>query len=159
MLQVEDRIISLEKAIQIRNECKEKGKSIVFTNGCFDILHKGHAFYLEKAAALGDILILGLNSDKSVKKLKGPDRPINNEKSRAYLIAALRSVDFVVLFDEDTPYNVIRGIIPDILIKGGDYKTEDIVGGDIVSDAGGKVMTIKFVEGFSTTNIINKISN
>lgn len=159
MLQVEDRIISLEKAIQIRNECKEKGKSIVFTNGCFDILHKGHAFYLEKAAALGDILILGLNSDKSVKKLKGPDRPINNEKSRAYLLAALRSVDFVVLFDEDTPYNVIRGIIPDILIKGGDYKTEDIVGGDIVSDAGGKVMTIKFVEGFSTTNIINKISN
>ena len=134
-------------------------KKIVFTNGVFDILHTGHVDYLSKARDLGDILILGLNTDASVKRLnKGPERPINNEVSRAAVLGALECVDYVILFDEETPYELIKAIQPDILVKGSDYKAEAIVGYDIVKAKGGEVITIDLSQGFSTTNIIKKIS-
>ena len=135
------------------NELKHKGKKIVFTNGCFDLLHAGHVRYLETAKGFGDILILGLNSDESVRKLKGVGRPINNEIDRAYILAALEAVDFVVIFEEDTPYNLISSIKPDILVKGGDYKNKDIVGQNIVNE----LQLVEFVEGKSTTQTISKI--
>ena len=123
------------KSIQTKvSEWKKEGKTIVFSNGCFDILHLGHVDYLAKASALGDILVIGLNSDVSVKKIKGKNRPINDEKSRAMLLAALSFVDAVVLFGEDTPYNLIKAVKPDFLIKGKDYKATDVVGYDIVFD-------------------------
>lgn len=131
---------------------------IVFTNGCFDILHRGHIEYLAQAASLGDILVLGLNTDASVKRLKGPERPIQNENARAIALAAMSFISYVVLFDEDTPYNLISLVQPDILVKGGDYEPEKIVGYDIVTKKGGKVVTIPFVDGFSTTSIINKMT-
>ena len=136
-----------------------KGKKIVFTNGCFDLLHLGHLDYLIKAADLGDILIVGLNSDASVKRLKGNNRPVLDEKARAHLLAGFSFVSKVVLFDDDTPYNLIKQINPDILVKGKDYKQEDIVGYDIVKKNNGEIITIDLVEGYSTTNIINKIRN
>jgi len=132
-------------------------KKIVFTNGCFDILHKGHADYLLKASALGDILIVGLNSDASVKKIKGPPRPVLDESSRAFLLASLQYVSMVTLFDEETPYELIKKIQPDVLVKGADYTPENIVGNDIVTQKGGEIVTIKLLKGYSTTNIINKI--
>lgn len=132
--------------------------SIVFTNGCFDILHFGHANYLAQARNLADILVVGLNSDASVKRLKGDNRPINSELQRAFLLASFFFVDYVTVFDEDTPKQLIEIVKPDILVKGGDYKLDDIVGADFVLANGGKVSTIPFVEGFSTTNIINKIN-
>jgi rfaE bifunctional protein nucleotidyltransferase chain/domain len=135
-------------------------KKVVFTNGVFDILHLGHVDYLSKAADEGDILIVGINSDSSVKMLgKGSSRPINNEKSRATLIAALNFVDAVVLFNEDTPYELIKKVQPDVLVKGSDYKPEDIVGYDIVSKKGGEIKTIDFLPGYSTTMIEQKIKN
>jgi len=134
-------------------------KKIVFTNGVFDILHTGHVDYLSKARDLGDILVLGLNTDASVKRLnKGPERPINNEVSRATVLGALECVDYIILFDQDTPYELIKAIQPDVLVKGSDYKAEAIVGYDIVKAKGGEVITIDLSQGFSTTNIINKIS-
>jgi rfaE bifunctional protein nucleotidyltransferase chain/domain len=133
-------------------------KKIVFTNGVFDILHTGHVDYLSKARDLGDFLIVGLNSDSSVKRLnKGPERPINNEQSRAVVLGALECVDAIVLFEEDTPYNLIKEIQPDVLVKGSDYEIEKIVGYDIVKAKGGEIKTITLSEGFSTTNVINKI--
>jgi rfaE bifunctional protein nucleotidyltransferase chain/domain len=133
-------------------------KKIVFTNGVFDILHTGHVDYLSKARDLGDFLIVGLNSDSSVKRLnKGPERPINNEQARAVVLGALECVDVIVIFDEDTPYNLIKEIQPDVLVKGSDYEIEKIVGYDIVIAKGGEVKTITLSEGFSTTNVINKI--
>jgi rfaE bifunctional protein nucleotidyltransferase chain/domain len=133
-------------------------KKIVFTNGVFDILHTGHVDYLSKARDLGDFLIVGLNSDSSVKRLnKGPERPINNEQARAVVLGALECVDAIVIFDEDTPYNLIKEIQPDVLVKGSDYEIEKIVGYDIVIAKGGEVKTITLSEGFSTTNVINKI--
>ncbi len=137
--------------------CRENGKTIVFTNGCFDILHSGHVFYLNEAKKLGDILVVGVNSDASVKRLKGKDRPINTASDRMLLLAALESIDYVVEFEEDTPLELIKKICPNILVKGGDYKVEDIVGNDIVTENGGIVMTIPFVKGKSTTNVIGKI--
>ena len=136
-----------------------KNKRVVFTNGCFDILHVGHIRYLEEASKLGDVLIVGLNSDESVRRLKGPDRPINNEHDRADVLCALRSVGYVVVFSEDTPYELISSIMPDVLVKGGDYSIEQIVGRDIVENNGGEVVVLPFVEGKSTTNIITKIRN
>ena len=130
-------------------------KTIVFTNGCFDILHIGHVTYLKKAKSLGDILILGLNSDDSVKRLKGDSRPINSEKDRAGILEALEFIDYIVIFNEDTPYDLIKAIQPDILVKGGDYKAEDVVGREFSK----KVEIIDFVDGYSTTNTINKINN
>ncbi len=134
-----------------------KEKKIVFTNGCFDILHLGHVDYLSKAADLGDVLIVGLNTDSSVKKIKGNDRPLNNEEARATLLASLRFVTIVVLFDEETPYDLIRFISPDFLVKGSDYKPEKIIGYDVLKAKGGEVVTIDFLEGYSTTSLINKI--
>ncbi|HEX7414852.1 MAG TPA: D-glycero-beta-D-manno-heptose 1-phosphate adenylyltransferase [Bacteroidia bacterium] len=135
-------------------------KKIVFTNGCFDILHQGHIDYLSKARDLGGALIIGLNTDASVKRLnKSPERPINKEYSRALVLAALVLVDAVVLFDEDTPYDLIKAIQPDVLVKGADYKAEDIVGYDIVKAHGGEVTTIELTEGFSTSELINRIKS
>lgn len=139
------------KGWQIRNE------KVVFTNGCFDILHRGHVDYLARAANFGHHMVLGLNTDASVSRLKGPERPFVDEESRALLLAALQFIDLVVLFDEDTPYELIQSLQPDILVKGSDYQAKDIVGYDIVTQRGGKVETIDFVEGFSTTSLINKI--
>jgi D-glycero-beta-D-manno-heptose 1-phosphate adenylyltransferase len=134
-------------------------KKIVFTNGCFDILHHGHIDYLTKAADLGNALIVGLNTDHSVSRIKGDSRPVQDEYSRALILASLHFVDAVVFFDEDTPYELIRQIQPDVLVKGSDYKAEEIVGNDIVSEKGGEVITVDFLEGFSTSEIIGKIRN
>ncbi|HMS32479.1 MAG TPA: D-glycero-beta-D-manno-heptose 1-phosphate adenylyltransferase [Ignavibacteria bacterium] len=141
-----------------RNKIKNEKKSIVFTNGCFDILHRGHASYLIQAKSLGDYLVVGINSDRSVKTLKGESRPVNNENDRAFLLDNLKSVDYVIIFDEDTPYNLIKEIIPDFLVKGGDWKQEDIVGWDIVKASGGKVLSLNFIENYSTTNTIKKLN-
>lgn len=135
-------------------------KKIVFTNGCFDILHKGHVDYLCAARSLGDVLVIGLNTDASVKRQgKSPERPINDEKTRGFILAALQVVDAVILFDEDTPYELIEAVRPDILVKGSDYKQEDIVGADIVKARGGQVITIELTQGFSTTGLIQKIKS
>jgi D-glycero-beta-D-manno-heptose 1-phosphate adenylyltransferase len=134
-----------------------KEKKIVFTNGCFDILHLGHIDYLTKAAELGHILMVGLNTDESVHSLKGGNRPIQDAISRAFILASLSFVDVVVYFGESTPYELIKTVQPDILVKGADYKPEDIVGYDIVSAKGGEIVTIDFLEGYSTTAIENKI--
>ncbi|MFA6262292.1 MAG: D-glycero-beta-D-manno-heptose 1-phosphate adenylyltransferase [Bacteroidia bacterium] len=130
---------------------------VVFTNGCFDLLHKGHVDYLSQAADLGDKLIVALNTDHSVSRLKGPGRPIQNEDSRLFIMASLTFVDAVILFDEETPYELIRVVQPDVLVKGSDYKPEDIVGYDIVVAKGGEVKTIDFLPGYSTTSIEKKI--
>lgn len=134
-------------------------KKVVFTNGCFDILHQGHIDYLAKAADEGDVLIVGINTDNSVKRIKGNNRPIQDEQSRALMVAALHFVDLVVLFDEDTPYNLIKTVQPDVLIKGSDYVPENIVGYDILKAKNGEVKTIDYLEGYSTTSIIDKIKN
>ncbi|MBQ4440542.1 MAG: D-glycero-beta-D-manno-heptose 1-phosphate adenylyltransferase [Bacteroidales bacterium] len=132
-------------------------KKIVFTNGCFDILHTGHVTCLAKARQMGDLLVVGLNSDESVRRLKGAERPVNDEHSRALLLAALEAVDYVTIFEEDTPYNLICQVKPDILVKGGDYVLDNIVGADFVRQHGGQVCTIPLVEGFSTTSIIDHL--
>jgi D-beta-D-heptose 7-phosphate kinase/D-beta-D-heptose 1-phosphate adenosyltransferase len=141
-----------------RQRLKRAGKKVVFTNGCFDIIHRGHVDYLTKARALGDALIVGVNSDASVRRLKGPTRPVVQEDDRAFVLAGLASVDYACIFDEDTPFDLIKAVVPDILVKGGDWAIENVVGRDIVEAAGGSVQTIAFVEGRSTTNIIKKIS-
>jgi len=134
-----------------------KNYKIVFTNGCFDIIHRGHIEYLAQAASYGDILIIGLNTDNSVSRIKGENRPVQDEYARAITLAALQFVNAVVLFDENTPYDLIQKIQPDILIKGSDYKPENIVGYDIVKAKGGKIVTIDFIDGYSTTSIIEKL--
>ena len=133
----------------------DKGKKIIFTNGCFDILHAGHVKYLEEAKSYGDVLILGLNADSSVRKLKGPTRPINNQDDRAYILASLESVDYVVIFEEETPYELIKLIQPNILVKGGDYEGKEIVGQDIAQE----LRLVQFVDGKSTSKIIQRIQN
>jgi D-beta-D-heptose 7-phosphate kinase/D-beta-D-heptose 1-phosphate adenosyltransferase len=133
-------------------------QKIVFTNGCFDVLHFGHVYYLQQARQLGDLLVVGLNSDASVKRLKGDSRPINGEKERAYVLAALAFVDYVVVFEEDTPEKIIKKVKPDVLVKGGDFEISNIVGADFVQQNGGIVTTIPFVEGFSSTQIIEKLN-
>lgn len=156
--QLKSKIVSKEAALQILNLQKAAGKKIVFTNGCFDIIHPGHVDYLSQARDLGDLLVLGLNTDNSVKRLnKAPNRPINNEQARAGVLAAMGCIDLIVLFDEETPYELIKFLQPDILVKGDDYKVETIVGYDIVMARGGKVVTIPFLEGYSTTKLIQKI--
>lgn len=155
--QIQNKIVSREQLVE---RLKSRGdQRVVFTNGCFDLVHRGHVDYLSRARDLGDLLILGLNSDSSVRRLKGPSRPIVDEKSRALLLAAFQFIDYVVLFEEDTPYELIKAAQPDILVKGGDYKPEDIVGYDIVKQRGGQVVTIDFVPGFSTTNIVEKLQH
>ena len=133
------------------------GKKVVFTNGCFDILHRGHVTYLNEARKLGDALIVGLNADASVKRLKGPQRPINNELDRMFVMQNLRCVDAVEIFEEDTPLELIKLIRPKVLVKGGDWKIDQIVGGREVISWGGEVLSLNFVNGYSTTSVINKI--
>ncbi|MFW5782231.1 MAG: D-glycero-beta-D-manno-heptose 1-phosphate adenylyltransferase [Candidatus Muiribacteriaceae bacterium] len=136
---------------------RKNGKRIVFTNGCFDILHAGHVDYLIKSAELGDIFIIGLNSDSSVRRLKGENRPLNDEFSRKKVLMGLKGVDNVVVFEEDTPLELIKAILPDVLVKGGDYKEDEIVGADIVRENGGEVRVIPFLPGYSTTSLIERI--
>ncbi len=136
---------------------KNKNKKIVFTNGCFDILHRGHIEYLNEAKALGDILFMGLNSDQSVKRLKGPERPINNQNDRRFVLQNLRAIDFVEIFDEDTPLELIKLVNPNLLVKGGDWKINQIVGSDFVLSQGGEVKSLSFKTGYSTTNVIESI--
>jgi rfaE bifunctional protein, domain II len=143
----------LKDNIDFLNSLRVDGKKIVFTNGCFDIIHVGHIRYLSKAKELGDILIVGLNSDESVKKLKGDNRPINSFEDRAILLSSLRFVDSVIMFKEQTPDNLIKKIVPDILVKGGDYKLEDIVGYQTVIENGGQVKTLSFYDGYSSSII------
>jgi rfaE bifunctional protein nucleotidyltransferase chain/domain len=150
-------ILSRNDLVPIRHQLRKAGKRVVFTNGCFDILHRGHVDYLSKARAQGDVLIVGINTDSSVKRLKGSGRPIVDEIDRAAVIAALADVDYVCLFDEDTPYELIRALVPDILVKGADWALNDIVGKDIVESAGGSVHTIEFLPNRSTSKIIQKI--
>jgi rfaE bifunctional protein nucleotidyltransferase chain/domain len=138
---------------------KKSGEKVVFTNGCFDVIHRGHIEVLARTADLGDKLIIGLNADSSIKNLKGEDRPIIDEKSRAVLLAALSFVDAVVLFSEETPLNLISTLLPDVLAKGGDYEIATVVGHEIVQENGGKVILVPFVDGFSSTTIIDKIKN
>ena len=152
-----DKIKSLEQAKALVQQWRLEGKKVVFTNGCFDILHLGHVDYLEKARALGDKLVLGLNTDDSVSRFKGPERPIQDQNSRARILASLQFIDLVVFFNEDTPQDLISELIPNVLVKGSDYLAENIVGADVVKRAGGVVKTIDFVEGYSTTRIVEKI--
>ena len=156
---IEHKIICEKDLNNLILKWREENQKIVFTNGCFDLLHLGHVDYLAKAKDLGDRLIIGVNTDSSVKRLKGKNRPLQDENSRLHILAALHSVDAVVLFDEATPYELIKKIQPDILVKGADYKIEDIVGYDIVTSRGGSVQTIEFIEGYSTTNIEQRILN
>lgn len=154
---IEKKIVTPELFLNLKK--MRSTQKVVFTNGCFDILHLGHIQYLLQARELGDCLVVGLNTDLSVKKLKGENRPINGEFARAMLLAALQFVDYVILFDEDTPLQLITTIVPDILVKGSDYAVENIVGADIVIAHGGEVRTINFVEGYSSSNIINQLNN
>lgn len=151
-LQSKEAVLDLTLALQAQ------GKKIVFTNGCFDILHPGHVDYLCQARDSGDFMVLGLNTDNSVRKLnKAPNRPVNDENSRALVLAGLACVDAIVLFDEETPYQLIKFLQPDVLVKGDDYKPEQIAGCDVVMAKGGEVKTIPFLTGYSTTALINKI--
>jgi len=151
------KLKSLEVLATIVAREKERGRKVVFTNGCFDLLHAGHVKYLQKARSFGDLLVLGLNSDASVRRLKGANRPLIGEEERAHLLAALDCIDYVVLFDEDTPLGLIEAIRPDVLVKGGDYTREGVVGHEVVESYGGRVELVEFVDGKSTTNIIEKI--
>lgn len=166
LFQLQKKIVSLNNLVQEIAALKSQNKKIVFTNGCFDILHKGHVQYLSLAADLGDVLVIGLNTDASVKRQgKGDDRPVNNSDARALILAGLGFVNFVVEFDDDTPLNLIEAIVPDVLVKGGDYDPQEtnpdskkyIVGRDIVLKNNGRVEVIDLVQGFSTTSIIQKL--
>lgn len=150
-------ILSLEELLEVVESEKKKGKRIVFTNGCFDILHAGHAYYLRRAKELGDVLVVGINSDQSVKRIKGEKRPIMPESMRAYLLDSLKPVDYVVIFREDTPEKIIKLIKPHILVKGSDWKTEEIAGADTVLSYGGRVERIEFFFHVSTSKIIDRI--
>ncbi|MGD9493762.1 MAG: D-glycero-beta-D-manno-heptose 1-phosphate adenylyltransferase [Bacteroidales bacterium] len=154
---ISEKIMSREQLIQRVNTWRSERQTIVFSNGCFDIIHPGHAQYLAAAAALGSRLVIGVNTDESVKKLKGAARPVISENERCLLLASFQFVDAVCLFDEDTPLKLIESIIPDILVKGKDYTIDQIVGADVVLQHGGKVETIELVEGFSTSSLIEKI--
>ncbi len=156
---IQSKLFTLPELIQQDNRWKFLGKTTVFTNGCFDILHQGHIYSLSQAAKEADVLIIGVNSDASVKKLKGENRPVNDQTSRALLLASLLMVDAVVIFNEDTPLELISALLPDVLVKGGDYILEQIVGAKEVMANGGRVVINPIVDGFSTTNIITKMRN
>lgn len=157
MKETKSKIKSREHLNDLVKSWQSQGERVVFSNGCFDILHLGHIDYLEKARSLGDRLVIGLNSNKSVSKLKGENRPINDEEARARMLSALAFVDGVTVFEEDTPKELIEMLLPDILVKGSDYSVENIVGAESVLKNGGKVETIDLVNGYSTTNMIEKI--
>jgi rfaE bifunctional protein nucleotidyltransferase chain/domain len=150
------KIITVSEADKLFTPEFREQNRIVFTNGCFDLLHRGHIYLLSKARELGDLLVIGLNSDASVSKLKGPDRPVVDQQSRSEVIAALAAVDYIIIFQEDTPVNLILSIRPDFLVKGGDYKTDEIVGHKEVKSWGGEVRTIPLMEGYSTSSILKK---
>lgn len=156
---IKSKIVSGVDLIRLLSYYRFINKKIVFTNGCFDLIHLGHVKYLSEAADLGNILIIGLNSDSSVIKIKGHGRPVLDQESRAMTLAAFSFVNNIVLFDEETPYKLIKQIRPDILVKGGDYKPEEIVGYDIVKEKGGEVKIIDFIEGYSTSNIVERITS
>ncbi|MBK8290224.1 MAG: D-glycero-beta-D-manno-heptose 1-phosphate adenylyltransferase [Flammeovirgaceae bacterium] len=151
------KIVGIAEAKKLVKTWQQAGDQVVFTNGCFDLIHLGHVDYLEKARLLGDKLVLGLNTDDSVSRFKGPERPLQDQSSRARVLAAMQFVDLVVFFNEDTPLELISGLLRNILVKGSDYLTENIVGADVVKRAGGVVKTIDFVPGYSTTRIVEKI--
>jgi rfaE bifunctional protein nucleotidyltransferase chain/domain len=153
------KIMSRSELIAKSGEWNASGKKIVFTNGCFDLVHPGHIAYLTEAASLGDVLVIGLNTDQSVSKLKGENRPINNEFSRTQLMASMFFIDAVVLFDEDTPLELIKELQPDVLVKGGDYNLENIVGAKETLAKGGEVKVLSFLSGYSSTGIIEKIKH
>ena len=152
-----EKVLELTELLNALRPRRESGERVVFTNGCFDLLHPGHVTYLEAARDLGDLLVVGLNADDSVRRLKGPARPILPQTDRALILAGLRSVDYVVTFPEDTPRSLIRQVRPDVLVKGGDWETDQIVGREDVEAAGGIVKTIPFVPGQSTTGIVERI--
>lgn len=154
---IRSKIITEEKLSYILSYCRFKDNKIVFTNGCFDIIHRGHIEYLIKASELGSVLIIGLNTDKSVNKLKGAGRPVQDETTRAMILASFSFVDHIVVFDDETPAKLIEFIKPDILVKGGDYKPEDIVGYDIVKGKGGQVVTIDYISGYSSSDMIKML--
>lgn len=156
-LNVSDKVKSLDELKTLTALARTNGKIVVLTNGCFDLLHRGHVHLLRNAKALGDMLVVAINSDPSVKLIKGPTRPILSESDRLQLIASMEMVDYVLLFDEPDPYNIISILRPNILVKGGDWPAEEVVGGDIVQANGGKVVVIPYLKGFSTTEIIAKI--
>ncbi len=152
-----DKVKTQDELIPILDRLKKQGKKVVFTHGCFDILHLGHVRYLQDAQGYGDILLVAVNSDSSVKSIKGAKRPIVSQSERAEVVAALEMVDYVTMFDEDTPYNIIKKLQPDVLIKGVDWTIDKIVGRDIVEARGGRVIAIPFIEGASTTGIVERI--
>ncbi len=154
---VKSKIIDIQDVEPYLTYWRLKNQRIVFTNGCFDIIHRGHVEYLAQAANYGNILVIGLNTDNSVRRIKGETRPLQDEMARAITLASFQFVNAVILFDEDTPYELIKRVQPDVLIKGSDYSVEDIVGYDIVKAKGGEVVTIDFIEGYSTTSIIKKL--
>ncbi len=151
------KIVSIDRLITERERLRREGKRLVFTNGCFDLLHPGHVRYLSQARSLGDALVVALNSDRSVRALKGEGRPILNQQERAEVIAALEAVDYVTIFDEETPRELIAAVLPDVLVKGGDWSLDEIVGREEVEAAGGQVLSIPYIEGSSTSEIIERI--
>lgn len=153
------RVVSITKIKKIVNAERKKGKKVVFTNGCFDLIHPGHIHLLKKAKSLGDILIVGLNSDSSTRKIKGEDRPLYSEKDRAFILSELKPVDYVVIFNEETPAKLIEAIKPDILVKGSDWRIKEIVGKDTVKQRGGRVVRVRLLRGFSTTSLLERIRN
>jgi len=156
-----EKIFRTKDLVALQRKCRDlqsAGKKLVFTNGCFDILHRGHVQYLNEAAGLGDFLLIGINTDDSVSRLKGPERPVNTTEDRAFVLAGLACCDAVVFFQEDTPLSLIEILSPDVLVKGGDYKESNIAGAEFVKSKGGKVVIIPFVSGYSTTDTIRKIN-
>ncbi|MBN2565630.1 MAG: D-glycero-beta-D-manno-heptose 1-phosphate adenylyltransferase [Candidatus Eisenbacteria bacterium] len=151
------KFLSRDDLIRVVGEHRAGGRRIVFTNGCFDIIHRGHVDYLERAASLGDVLVVGVNTDRSVRALKGEERPIVREDDRAHVVAALASVDYVCLFDEDTPLELIRDVLPDVLVKGAGYTRDTMVGADLVESRGGEVVALPELQGRSTRSIIARI--
>jgi rfaE bifunctional protein nucleotidyltransferase chain/domain len=156
---VSRKLKSLEEIKAIIVEARNNRKRVVFTNGCFDLLHRGHVHILREARACGDVLVVGINSDKSVKQIKGPARPVLPESDRCELLGAMEMVDFVILFNEPDPYDLIAAIQPDVLVKGGDWNSEKIIGADLVEEGGGRVVVVPYIKGFSTTEIIERIRN
>ena len=156
-LNVSEKVKSLDELETLTAAARTNGKIVVFTNGCFDLLHRGHIYLLREAKALGDLLVVAINSDQSVKANKGPTRPILAETDRLELIASMEMVDYVLLFDEPDPYNIISILRPHILVKGGDWSAEEVIGGDLVQGNGGKVVVVPYLKGFSTTEIIAKL--
>ena len=151
------KLKTLEQLVAIRHDLERQGKRVVFTNGCFDLLHRGHVRYLDQAKGLGDVLIVALNSDSSVRTLKGPDRPVMSHEERAEVVAALATVDYVLIFEELDPERVIRALEPDVLVKGGDWPADQVIGREIVERRGGKVHTVPYVEGASSSELLRRI--